>query len=74
MRELSDVYVGLRERRELLTPRSQAATGGYWQRFWRRLQTRRQLLELDARLLDDIGLSAEQARREATRPFWRLLR
>ncbi|MGL4316317.1 MAG: DUF1127 domain-containing protein [Pseudomonas sp.] len=74
MRELSDVYVGLRERQELLAPHALAEAEGLWHRFWRRLQTRRQLLVLDARLLDDIGLSAEQARKEATRPFWQLLR
>ena len=43
-----------------------------WQRFIRRLTTRRALLKLsDAQLLD-IGLSREQAQREATLPFWKL--
>lgn len=31
---------------------------------------RRQLLQLDDRRLDDIGLDRTAARREATRPFW----
>ncbi|MCB9958909.1 MAG: DUF1127 domain-containing protein [Rhodospirillaceae bacterium] len=31
---------------------------------------RRQLAELDQHLLDDIGLSAADARRESHRPFW----
>ena len=41
----------------------------------RRLEERRRqrlaLAELDDRLLADIGVSREQARREADRPFWR---
>lgn len=32
---------------------------------------RRALANLDARLLRDIGLSLEQARQEAGKPFWR---
>lgn len=35
-----------------------------------RRRTRRALLGLDPRLLDDIGISPEQARREARKPFW----
>ena len=31
---------------------------------------RRQLLQLDDRRLDDIGLDRTAAQREATRPFW----
>lgn len=31
---------------------------------------RHQLLQLDDRRLFDIGLSRDEARREATRPFW----
>lgn len=31
----------------------------------------RRLLELDDRLLDDIGVSREQALAEARKPFWR---
>ena len=31
---------------------------------------RRQLKSLDARALNDMGLSADDARREATRPAW----
>ncbi|MEO0679707.1 MAG: DUF1127 domain-containing protein [Pseudomonadota bacterium] len=30
------------------------------------------LARLDARMLDDVGLSEETARREAARPFWDL--
>lgn len=40
-------------------------------RVWKqRVQARRQLAEMDERLLRDIGLSAEQALREAGKPFW----
>ena len=43
-------------------------------RRWRRMRTRRQqrqkLLELDDHLLADIGVSREQALREAGKRFW----
>jgi uncharacterized protein YjiS (DUF1127 family) len=42
-----------------------------WQQFWRRVRTRKQLLELSDEQLRDIGISREQARLEAMRPFWR---
>ena len=44
-----------------------------WQRIvnWNSVaRDRRRLLELDARMLEDIGLTREDAYREATRPFW----
>lgn len=38
---------------------------------WHRVaRQRRQLRELDPRLLADMGLTAEDAAREASRPFW----
>lgn len=74
MRELSDLYVGMREREEQSGRLPLREVGSRWQLFCRRLQTRRQLLRLDAHQLADIGLTAEQAHREATRPFWQLLR
>mgnify|MGYP005751712985 CR=1 FL=1 len=37
-----------------------------------RRRGRRELLELDARLLRDVGISREQALREADKPFWRV--
>jgi uncharacterized protein YjiS (DUF1127 family) len=41
-------------------------------RFWAELRRqRRALATLDGRLLTDIGLSPDQARREAAKPFWR---
>lgn len=39
---------------------------------YRRAASRRQLGELDARLLRDIGLSREAALQEARKPFWRM--
>jgi uncharacterized protein YjiS (DUF1127 family) len=40
---------------------------------WReRTRTRRQLLELDDRLLRDIGIDRVQAQSEAEKPFWRV--
>lgn len=42
-----------------------------WQRQWQRHHTRRRLRDLDARLLDDVGISAVRAEREARKPFWR---
>lgn len=43
-----------------------------WKLFMRRLLTRRALLELSDAQLRDIGLSRQQAKREATLPFWKL--
>lgn len=45
----------------------------FWQRIltWQRVvRERRRLLEMDDRILKDIGLTSEQAWREASRPFW----
>ena len=41
-------------------------------RFWRACETRRQLSELDAHLLRDIGVTRMDARREAARKPWDL--
>lgn len=49
-----------------------AMPGNRWDRFWMRLHTRRRLLELDERALKDIGLTREQARAEALKPFWKV--
>jgi len=43
-----------------------------WNAFWLRLTTRRALLRLTDEQLKDIGLSREQAQREAQLPFWKL--
>jgi uncharacterized protein YjiS (DUF1127 family) len=37
----------------------------------KRQRGRRELLELDEHLLDDIGLTREKAEEIASRPFWR---
>lgn len=36
-----------------------------------RLRTRRALASLEPHLLDDVGLTSDEALREAYRPFWR---
>jgi len=42
-----------------------------WSLFWRRLHTRKALLQLTREQLRDVGLTAEQARQEGLKPFWR---
>ena len=55
--------------------RAFASHSGRWTyafRIWReRVHQREALKRLDDRLLDDVGLSREQARRETAKPFWR---
>ena len=47
-----------------------AALRAIW--FWReRSRQRRALAELDDRLLRDIGLTRDEARRESSSPFWK---
>lgn len=41
------------------------------QTWVRRAKARRQLAELDARMLADVGLTREQALDEINKPFWR---
>ncbi len=41
------------------------------QAWARRAEERRQLLDLDPRLLDDIGLTPAEALAEARKPFWK---
>lgn len=41
-------------------------------KFWiKRAHQRSQLAKLDERMLNDIGVSQEAAKREITKPFWR---
>lgn len=41
-------------------------------RLWlQRIETRRALAKLDTERLQDVGLSAAEARRECRKPFWR---
>ena len=48
--------------------RSCYALVGLW---YARARERRSLSRLDARLMRDIGVSADEAAREAAKPFWR---
>ncbi len=43
-----------------------------WSAFWRRLTTRRALLNLTDAQLADIGITRAEANHEALRPFWTL--
>ncbi|MEG1041200.1 DUF1127 domain-containing protein [Pseudomonas sp. NUPR-001] len=44
---------------------------GRWRLMLHRWHSRRMLLELTPEQLRDIGLTAEQARHEGLKPFWR---
>ncbi|WP_084307142.1 DUF1127 domain-containing protein [Phytopseudomonas flavescens] len=80
MNGLSDVRLTLksrelsgsaRQRVAALEP-AREALAHRWTLFFRRLVTRRALLELSDVQLRDIGLSRDQAREEASLPFWKL--
>lgn len=80
MNGLSDVRLTLkrseldgsaRQRVAALMP-AHNALAHRWKLFMRRLLTRRALLELSDAQLRDIGLSRQQATREASLPFWKL--
>jgi uncharacterized protein YjiS (DUF1127 family) len=43
---------------------------GLWQRWRRRVRTRAELREMDARALTDIGMDPETARQETRKFFW----
>lgn len=67
--------IGIETARQVVPQQARGETrhfGRDWPAFWRRLQTRRALLGLDAGQLADIGLSRAEAEREARLPFWRL--
>ena len=73
MSGMSDVRLALRSQ-ELEAGQEQVITAsapGRWHLFWRRRHTRKALLDLSREQLRDIGLTAEQARREGLKPFWR---
>ncbi|MFZ6045943.1 DUF1127 domain-containing protein [Pseudomonas sp. CR3202] len=77
MNGLSDVRLTLQAReleQEQRPPVSLAPIplGNRWERFWMRLHTRHQLLELDDHALRDVGLTRAQALDEALKPFWKL--
>lgn len=75
MTGMSDVRLTLYQQELLGLPEATVVARGpeesRWQQFWRRLRTRKQLLELSDEQLRDIGVTREQARLEAMRPFWR---
>lgn len=75
MSGLSDVRLTLYQQELLEIPGVRTAPRGAqesrWQQFWRRVRTRKQLMELSDEQLRDIGISREQAKLEAMRPFWR---
>ena len=75
MNGMSDVRLTLYQQELLGIPARTLAPRGpqesRWRQFWRRVRTRRQLLELSDEQLRDIGISRDQARIEALRPFWR---
>lgn len=73
MNGMSDVRLVLRgqeleagQERQFSTPASSR-----WQLLWHRNRTRKALLNLTPEQLRDIGLTAEQARQEGLKPFWR---
>ena len=73
MSGMSDVRLALRSQ-ELDVAQEQVITAsapGRWNLFWRRRHTRKALLGLSREQLRDIGLTAEQARQEGLKPFWR---
>ncbi|MFR0692153.1 DUF1127 domain-containing protein [Enterobacterales bacterium AE_CKDN230030158-1A_HGKHYDSX7] len=75
MSDFSDVRLTLYQQELLELSGTCSAPGvageSRWQQFWRRVRTRKQLLELSDAQLRDIGISREQAKLEAMRPFWR---
>ena len=75
MTGMSDVRLTLYQQELLGLPEVRVIPCGRqesrWQQFWRRVRTRKQLLELSDEQLRDIGISREQAKLEAMRPFWR---
>jgi uncharacterized protein YjiS (DUF1127 family) len=73
MSGMSDVRLALRgQELEAGQGRTLAApASSRWNLFWHRRHTRKALLEMTPEQLKDIGLSAEQARQEGVKPFWR---
>jgi uncharacterized protein YjiS (DUF1127 family) len=77
MSGLSDVRLALHGQEleagqeRLMSARNPRPRFSRWTLFWLRRHTRKALLELTPEQLRDIGLSAEQARQEGLKPFWR---
>lgn len=79
MNGLSDVRLTLKSgeldgsgRQRVAALPARATLAGRWRLFLRRLLTRRALLDLSDAQLRDVGLSRQDARREASLPFWKL--
>lgn len=76
MNGLSDVRLALHSQ-ELVDGQARSVKASYpsnlsrWALFQQRRATRRALLSLNADQLKDVGLTAEQAREEGVKPFWR---
>ncbi|ONH53771.1 protein of unknown function [Pseudomonas cedrina] len=73
MNGMSDVRLTLHSQ-ELEAGQEQATAPRHnsgWRLFWQRRHTRKALLHLSREQLRDVGLSAEQARQEGLKPFWR---
>ncbi len=73
MNGISDVRLRLHSQ-ELEADHARVATPGdisRWGLFWLRRHTRKALLSMTSEQLRDIGLSAQQARQEGLKPFWR---
>lgn len=75
MNGLSDVRLTIQpqelQQRTIKTRLSAPPGLGFWGLLRHRWHTRRQLLELTADELRDIGITASQARAEGMKPFWR---
>ncbi len=73
MNGMSDVRLALHGQ-ELEVGQERAPTlpgDNRWSLFWRRRHTRKALLTLTPEQLRDVGLTAEQARHEGLKAFWR---
>jgi uncharacterized protein YjiS (DUF1127 family) len=73
MNGMSDVRLMLHSQ-ELQAGQERAAAPrdiSRWRLFWQRRHTRMALLHLTREQLMDVGLTAEQARAEGLKPFWR---
>ncbi|MBA1431832.1 DUF1127 domain-containing protein [Pseudomonas fluorescens] len=73
MNGMSDVRLALHSQElEAGEERAPSVPGdNRWSLFWRRRHTRKVLLTLTREQLRDVGLTAEQARHEGLKPFWR---
>jgi uncharacterized protein YjiS (DUF1127 family) len=62
---------GLHGGAETCQPLSEARFLRWWARCSARLRQRQALAQLDDRLLNDIGVTRQQAIGEAAKPFWK---